>query len=90
MGAIRGKLRSVAKIVRILDAAPGTVFMRRGEPGDEFFLILDGTVNVHVSEEKMVPLGPGAFFGEMSLLDGGIRSATVVSETPTPELLVLL
>ncbi len=52
------------------------------------FLILDGTVNVHVSEEKLVPLGPGTFFGEMSLLDGGIRSATVVSETPTRLLVV--
>ena len=87
-GCSQRQLRSVAKIVRVLDAAAGTVFMRRGEPGDEFFLILDGTVNVHVSEEKLVPLGPGTFFGEMSLLDGGIRSATVVSETPTRLLVV--
>ena len=87
-GCSQRQLRSVAKIARVLDAAAGTVFTRRGEPGDEFFLILDGTVNVHVSEEKSVPLGPGAFFGEMSLLDGGTRSATVVSETPTRLLVV--
>jgi voltage-gated potassium channel len=87
-GCSQRQLRRVAKITRVLDAAAGTMLTRRGEPGDEFFLILDGTVNVHVSEEKSVPLGPGAFFGEMSLLDGGTRSATVVSETPIRLLVV--
>ena len=87
-GCSQRQLRRVAKIARVLDGAAGTVLIRRGEPGDEFFLILDGTVNVHVSDGKSVPLGPGAFFGEMSLLDGGTRSATVVSETPIRLLVV--
>ena len=82
------QLRSVARIARVLHASAGTVLVRRGEPGDEFFLILDGTVKVEVSERKRVPLGPGAFFGEMSLLDGGARSATVVAETPVRLLVV--
>jgi CRP/FNR family transcriptional regulator, cyclic AMP receptor protein len=76
------QLRSVARIARGFDVAAGTVLTRAGEPGDEFFLIVDGTARVDVSTEKHVPLHPGGFFGEMSLLDGGPRSATVVAATP--------
>src|SRR6266568_8978534 len=46
------QLRSVARIARVFDAPAGTVLTRVGEPGDEFFLILDGTVRVDVSAGK--------------------------------------
>ena len=62
---------------------------RADEPGDEFFLILDGTASVEVAAEQRVALRPGAFFGEMSLLDGGPRSATVVAETPVRLLVII-
>ena len=75
------QLRSVARIARVFDVAAGTVLTRAGEPGDEFFLIMDGTARADVSADKHVLLHPGQFFGEMSLLDGGPRSATVVAET---------
>lgn len=75
------QLRAVARITRVLEAQAGTMLTRVGEPGDEFFLILDGTARVEVSPKKQPRLGPGAFFGEMSLLDGGPRSATVIAET---------
>ena len=87
-GCSQRQLRHIARITRVLDAAAGTVLVRRGEPGDEFFVILDGTLRVDVSPGNSVRLGPGAFFGEMSLLDGGTRSATVVSETPVRLLVV--
>jgi CRP-like cAMP-binding protein len=76
------QLRSVARIARVFDVAAGTPLTRAGEPGDEFFLIIDGTARAKVSVEKHVVLHPGEFFGEMSLLDGGPRSATVVADTP--------
>ena len=44
-----------------------TVLTRADEPGDEFFLILDGTASVDVATEKRGALRPGAFFGEISL-----------------------
>jgi len=78
----------VAKIARVFDVAADTVLTRAGEPGDEFFLIIDGTARVDVSAEKHVPLHPGEFFGEMSLLDGGPRSATVVAGTPVRLLVI--
>jgi CRP/FNR family cyclic AMP-dependent transcriptional regulator len=82
------QLRSVAKIARVFDVTAETVLTRAGESGDEFFLIIDGTARVEVSAEKQVGLHPGEFFGEMSLLDGGPRSATVVADTPVRLLVI--
>ncbi len=87
-GCSKRQLRSLAKIARVFDVAADTVLTRAGEPGDEFFLIVDGTARVDVSAEKHVPLHPGEFFGEMSLLDGGPRSATVVAATPVRLLVI--
>jgi CRP/FNR family cyclic AMP-dependent transcriptional regulator len=82
------QLRSIARIAGVFDAPAGTMLTRAGEPGDEFFLILDGTASVDVAKEERGPLRPGAFFGEMSLLDGGPRSATIVAETPVRLLVI--
>jgi CRP-like cAMP-binding protein len=72
----------------VFDVAAGTLLTRAGEPGEEFFLIIDGTARAEVSAEKHVLLHPGEFFGEMSLLDGGPRSATVVADTPVRLLVI--
>jgi CRP/FNR family transcriptional regulator, cyclic AMP receptor protein len=81
-GCSRRQLNAVAKITAVGEAAAGQILTRVGEPGNEFFLILDGTARVDISPQKHRRLGPGDFFGEMSLLDGQPRSATVVTETP--------
>ena len=81
-GCTRKQLRAIARIADVFDAASGTTLIRAGEPGEEFFLIVDGTARVHVSARKRLRLRPGDFFGEMSLIDGEPRSATVVAETP--------
>src|SRR5512132_2500159 len=78
----RKQLRAVARIAEVVEVPDGTVLARTGTPGEEIFLILDGHARVEVSARKRARLGPGDYFGEMSLLDGGPRSATVVAETP--------
>ena len=84
----RRQLRSVSRIARVFDVAAGTRLTRAGEPGDEFFLIIDGTARAEVSAQKHVLLHPGEFFGEMSILDGGPRSATVIADSPVRLLVI--
>jgi CRP-like cAMP-binding protein len=54
----------------------------RGARGDSFFVIAEGEATVRKGTRKIGSLGPGDFFGEMALLDGRPRSATVVADTP--------
>jgi len=80
-GCSQRQLRELARITEVRELPEGSVLARAGDPGHEFFLILDGRVRIEVSPRKRARLGPGEFFGEMSLLDGGPRSATAVAET---------
>lgn len=59
----------------------GRVLVEEGAPGREFFFIVDGEASVKVRNRKVARLGPGSYFGELSLLDRQPRSATVVSDT---------
>ena len=62
--------------------AAGTALTTEGESGDEFMIIMDGTATVRRNGRRVSQLGPGDFFGEMSLLDPGPRTATIVADTP--------
>ena len=53
-----------------------------GEEGDALFVILDGAASVRRKDDRCRTVGPGAYFGELALLDGEPRSATVVSTEP--------
>lgn len=62
--------------------APGEIVLRQGDPGHDLYVVLDGEVSVIVgrpggSVAELARLGPGKFFGEMSLMTGERRSATV-------------
>lgn len=81
-GCSQRQLRSVARIAEVIEVPAGTVLARAGQSGDQFFLILDGSARVDVPPRKRAKLKPGDYFGEMSLLDGGPRSATVTADTP--------
>jgi voltage-gated potassium channel len=76
----------LTRLLRRLDVAEGTVIVRRGRPGDCMYFVASGEVEVRLTEP--VRLGAGTFFGELALLDGGPRTATVVT-TRTSTLLIL-
>ena len=59
------------------------VIARQGEIGTGFFVIVDGRVRVVRDGEIIATLGPGDFFGELSILDGRPRVAQVVADGPT-------
>jgi CRP/FNR family transcriptional regulator, cyclic AMP receptor protein len=75
------ELRRVAEHSRILDAPAGTVITQIGDSGDSFFIIIDGTAAVRTPVGAGGQLLPGDCFGEMSLVDGEPRSATIVATT---------
>ena len=61
----------------------GSSIVRVGEEGDTFYVIVEGEANVVAPDGRVVAtLDPGEFFGEISLLDGGPRTASVVAATP--------
>jgi putative ABC transport system ATP-binding protein len=58
----------------------GETILRTGDPGEEFFLVSDGEVEVVRADREVARLGPGDFFGEVSLITGEPRNATVVAQ----------
>lgn len=72
-------LQTIARVVKDIDHPAGTVVAREGEPGVGLFVIADGTADVTIGGKKKATLGPGDFFGEIALLDGGPRTATVTA-----------
>jgi CRP-like cAMP-binding protein len=66
-----------------VDFPAGGVIARQGEIGTGFFVIVSGSVRVVRDGEILAHLGPGEFFGELSILDGMPRVAQVVADEPT-------
>ncbi len=60
----------------------GKTLARQGTAGLEFFLILEGIARVERDGRLLARLGAGDCFGEVALIDFGLRSATVTAETP--------
>lgn len=59
----------------------GDTILEEGEPGTSFFIILEGNADVSVGGERKTTLGPGDHFGEMAVLEAGVRSASVKAAT---------
>lgn len=66
-----------------VDFPDGHVIARQGEVGTGFFVIATGGARVIRDGQVLATLGPGDFFGELSVLDGQPRNAQVVAEGPT-------
>ena len=84
----RGELGRIASLVDQVEVPVGKTLAREGDPGWEFFIVCEGRAKATKRGRKVALLDRGSFFGEMSLLDGGPRSATVTAETDM-QLLVL-
>lgn len=76
-------LKAVAERAIEVEFAAGRVIARQGEIGTGFFLVVEGAVRVVRDGEEVAILGPGEFFGELSVLDGLPRVAQVVAIEPT-------
>ena len=75
-------VRKIASLGTIVRFEPGAWIVRSGQDGDAFYVVLDGKGSVTRRRGlSAVKVGPGAYFGEMALIDGRPRSATVVADT---------
>ncbi len=75
------ELRAIAAVAKDVIHPEGTVIATEGDPGVGLFLIVDGDAEVTIGGKRMAILRRGDFFGEIALLDGGPRSATVTADS---------
>jgi CRP-like cAMP-binding protein len=81
-GLSKDDQKVVAQYADEVDVGPGTVLAQEGRMAYEFFAIKAGTAEVKLGGEHAAVLGPGEFFGEIGLLTGDRRVASVVASTP--------
>ncbi len=72
-------LEDLARAMTRFDASPGDTITREREPGDDYFLVAEGQLEVSIGGSHVQALGPGDGFGEIALLRDGLRTATVTA-----------
>ena len=81
-GCSARELASLGRFLREADFPAGREIVKQAQTGTGLHVIIEGETRVVVGDRTRRRLGPGAFFGEISLLDRGPRTATVVADTP--------
>jgi CRP/FNR family transcriptional regulator, cyclic AMP receptor protein len=87
-GADSSQLEAIAAVADEVQVQPGMSLATQGRPGDELMVILAGAAEVVRDGKHLADLNAGDFFGEISLLDGGPRMATVTAKDPMRTLVV--
>jgi CRP-like cAMP-binding protein len=82
------ELEEIAGLADEVALQPGRELMREGARGSEFFVLVEGEAVVRRKGRRLDTVRGGDFVGEMSLLSGNPRNATVVAETPVRTLVV--
>jgi CRP-like cAMP-binding protein len=80
-GLSKKELTQIHRQAREGEFPAGEVIVNEGETGVGFHLILSGRAKVTTGKKTIANLGPGDFFGELSLIDRGPRTATVTAQT---------
>jgi CRP-like cAMP-binding protein len=81
-GLSKHQLKQVAKLATLVEHPAGATIVKEGGPGESFMAVISGQAKVQVNGRTVGRVLPGDHFGEISLLDGSSRTASVVSETP--------
>ena len=84
----KAQLAQVASLADEVGLPEGKVLTREGEPGREFFILIDGQVEVRRNGRRLRTLGPGEFVGELALISDRPRTATVTATQPLRVLVV--
>jgi CRP/FNR family transcriptional regulator, cyclic AMP receptor protein len=81
-GLSRRHLKQIAEHADEISFREREIIVEADQRGGTFFVIVEGEVRVVRGDRTIARAGPGEFFGEISLLDGGPRTASVIAETP--------
>lgn len=81
-------LQKIARASDEIEVEAGRELTVEGQPGHEAFVIVEGSASVVIGDRHVAELGAGRHFGELALLDGGPRTATVVALTPMTLLVI--
>ncbi len=71
------EIAAIAAVAQVNSFQPGQLIVIQGTPGQAFYTVLSGRVEILRDDTSLGAFGPGDFFGEMSLLDHAPRSATI-------------
>jgi CRP-like cAMP-binding protein len=81
-------VEAIAGLATETTYAAGEPIVREGDPGETFIILVSGSAQVERHARPIADLGPGDFLGEISLVDGGPRTATVIATEPVGALVV--
>lgn len=76
------EMKTVQRLMTELDVPEGKVLTTQGSPGREFMVIMDGTAKVQIDARTVAHLSQGDFLGELSVISGAPRTATVIATSP--------
>ena len=86
--ASKQELAEIASIADEIDLPEGKVLIQEGDSGREFFVLIGGTAEVERGGKKVASIGPGDFFGEISLISKTPRNATITTTSPVRALVI--
>ena len=86
--ASKSELAEIASIADEIDLPAGKELIREGEPGRQFFVLLEGEADVRRKGRKVNTLGPGDFFGEIALVTERPTTAAVTLTEPSSALVI--
>jgi CRP-like cAMP-binding protein len=81
-GLSKKQLRRISSLMTRVDRPAGQVLTREGERGSEFFIVLEGELEVRQGDRVIATHQSGDYLGEIALVDKRPRTATVVARTP--------
>ncbi len=82
------ELQAVARAGDQVEIPAGKTLCEQGSLGREAYVIIEGTAQVRINDKKVASVGAGTCVGELSLLDHGPRTATVIAETDLSALVI--